>query len=187
MGEILPNFQIIFPLVGIKQGAALSLLMMKQHSTLAERTIIRDHPQMMSTLRPSGPSADLVKHDNAKVMCNKALLNTVERRGSNFVRLCGHHFWNVPKNGRVYADTAFLNLTSGVWTMGPQMTMARWAHTCSLVTNVTNGNKEIVIVGGRTHTSVVSDPGNCTLSDGTIVLREVEILDLQTNTYRAGK
>ena len=66
------------------------------------------------------------------------------------------------------------------------MTTARWAHTCSLVTR-DNGTREIVIVGGRSHTSVGSDPGNCTLSDGTIVLRDVEILDLQTNMFRAGK
>ena len=66
------------------------------------------------------------------------------------------------------------------------MTTPRWGHTCSLVTK-DNGNKEIVIVGGRSHLSVSSDPGNCTLSDGTIVLRDVDILDLQTKTIRAGK
>ena len=66
------------------------------------------------------------------------------------------------------------------------MTTPRWGHTCSLVTK-DNGNKEIVIVGGRSHISAGSDPGNCTLSDGTIVLRDVDILDLQTKTIRAGK
>ena len=66
------------------------------------------------------------------------------------------------------------------------MTTPRFGHTCSLVTK-DNRDREIVIVGGRSHTSVGSDPGNCTLSDGTIVLRDVEILDLQTNTIRPGK
>ena len=96
------------------------------------------------------------------------------------------HFFTAD-NARLYANTAFLNLTSQEWTSGPQMTTARWGHTCSLITK-TNGDKEIVIVGGRSHTSSGSDPpnDNCTIND-VITLRDVEILDLQTNTFRAGE
>lgn len=90
-------------------------------------------------------------------------------------------------NARLYANTAFLNLTSQEWTSGPDLTTARWGHTCSLITK-SNGDKEIVIVGGRSHTSSGSDPptDNCTIND-VITLRDVEILDLQTYTFRAGE
>ena len=90
--------------------------------------------------------------------------------------------------GRLYANTAFLNLTSQEWTSGPDLTTARWGHTCSLITK-SNGDKEIVIVGGRSHTDAgFSDPptDNCTINN-VITLRDVEILDLQSNTFRAGE
>ena len=47
-----------------------------------------------------------------------------------------------------YTNTAFLNLTSNVWTTGPSLTTARYYHTCSLVT-LASGEKEIVVVGGQ--------------------------------------
>ena len=46
-----------------------------------------------------------------------------------------------------------------------------------------------MIVGGRSHTDAgFSDPptDNCTIN-GVITLRDVEILDLQSNTFRAGE
>ena len=83
----------------------------------------------------------------------------------------------------IYNKTGFLNLTSQEWTDGPTMTTPRWGHTCSLVT-LDSGQKEIVIVGGRT--SAGNDPDNCTIGS-TITLRDVEILNLETNTIRPGK
>merc|ERR1712154_501443 len=62
------------------------------------------------------------------------------------------------------------------------MTTPRWGHTCSLVT-LDDGKKEIVIVGGRT--SAGNDPDDCTIGN-TITLRDVEILNLETNSIRAG-
>ena len=82
----------------------------------------------------------------------------------------------------VYTDTAFFDLTSEVWTAGPSMTTPRWGHTCSLVT-LDDGKKEIVIVGGRNGDD---DPDDCTVGN-VVTLRDVEILNLEDNSIRAGK
>ena len=81
---------------------------------------------------------------------------------------------SIPETDEFYTNTAFLNLTSNVWTTGPSLTNARYYHTCSLVT-LDSGEKEIVVVGG------VSTADNCTQ------LRDVEIINLDTNVVRAGK
>ena len=54
---------------------------------------------------------------------------------------------SIPATANIYSNTAFLNLTSNVWTTGPSLTTARYYHTCSLVT-LASGEKEIVVVGG---------------------------------------
>ena len=80
----------------------------------------------------------------------------------------------IPDDDNIYSDTAFLNLTTNVWTTGPSLSTARYYHTCSLVT-LDSGEKEIVVVGGEN-----KQLPNCT------TLSSVEIINLQTNTVRNG-
>ena len=75
-----------------------------------------------------------------------------------------------------YADTYFLDLTSNVWTPGPTMSYKRNFPTCSLITQQ-SGQKEIVIVGGQD----TARDNHC------MIQREVEILNLDTNTLRNGE
>ena len=75
-----------------------------------------------------------------------------------------------------YANTAFLDLTSNIWTPGPTLSYKRHGHSCNLVTQQ-SGDKEIVIVGGI-------DPAR---DQDCQVQREVEILNLDTMTVRNGK
>ena len=62
------------------------------------------------------------------------------------------------------------------------MTTPRWGHTCSLVT-LDSGEREVVIVGGR---NADADPDDCTVGS-VVTLRDVEILNLDANSMRAGK
>ena len=64
-----------------------------------------------------------------------------------------------------------------MWTTGPSLTTARYFHTCSLVT-LDSGEKEIVVVGGFNPDAMI---------DGCDRLRDVEIINLNTNVVRAGK
>ena len=86
----------------------------------------------------------------------------------------------IPDDDNIYSDTAFLNLTSNVWTTGPSLSTARYYHTCSLVT-LDSGEKEIVVVGGYNPDQILQSTDNCTN------LRSVEIINLDTNVVRAGE
>ena len=80
-----------------------------------------------------------------------------------------------------YSNTAFLNLTSNVWTDGPALSMPRYYHTCTLVTLSNGWEKEIVVVGGQNPDMLLQSSDNCTY------LRSVEIINLHTNQVRAGE
>ena len=75
-----------------------------------------------------------------------------------------------------YNNTYFLNLTSDSWTPGPTMNFRRMYPICNLVTQQ-SGEREIVIVGGQ-------DPAR---DNHCFIQKEVEILNLDTNTVRNGK
>ena len=80
-----------------------------------------------------------------------------------------------------YSNTAFLNLTSNVWTDGPTLSVPRYYHTCTLVTLSNGWEKEIVVVGGQNPDMLLQSSDNCTY------LRSVEIINLHTNQVRAGE
>lgn len=77
-------------------------------------------------------------------------------------------------NRTSYCATYFLDLTTKTWTQGPDMTHCRYYHTCSMITNATSGDREIVVVGGWDE----QRQGHCKY------IQEVEIFDLDTQQWR---
>ena len=77
---------------------------------------------------------------------------------------------------RIYCNTAYQNITSKTWTAGPLLTVCRRSATCNLITNSTTGHREVVVVGGTNKLRT-----DCT------DLKEVEIINVDTNEVRNGK
>ena len=80
-------------------------------------------------------------------------------------------------NRTSYCATYFLDLTTKTWTQGPDMTHCRYYHTCSMITNATSGDREIVVVGGWDEQR----------QDHCKYIQEVEIFDLDTQQWRNGE
>ena len=57
-------------------------------------------------------------------------------------------------------ETYFFDMASKSWTRGPDMSRARHAHTCNLVTHV-DGTQDIVIIGGM-------GDGSCTWGNNIV-------------------
>ena len=78
------------------------------------------------------------------------------------------------KNGRkAHCDSYFLDLNTKEWIPGPNITRCRHYHTCSLITNDTSGQREVVVVGGWDE----QERG----------IQEVEIINLDTLQVRNGE
>ena len=76
-----------------------------------------------------------------------------------------------------YCATYFLDLTTKVWTPGPNMTHCRYYHTCNMIINETSNQREIVVVGGLDQQR----------EDHCKYIQEVEIFNLDTLQWRNGE
>ena len=74
-----------------------------------------------------------------------------------------------------YCDTYFLDLTTGVYTPGPNMTLCRFGHSCDYIA----ATNEIIIAGGDQ--SRIQRP-NTTCNNNR--LRDVEIFSLDSGIIR---
>ena len=77
----------------------------------------------------------------------------------------------------VHCNVDFLDLASNQWTSGPTLTTCRYQHSCSLITNPSSGQREIVVVGGHNHL----------VTDCVGELNSTEIINIDTKTVRSGK
>lgn len=83
----------------------------------------------------------------------------------------------VSTNRTSHCDTYLLDLNTKQWTQGPNMTHCRFWHSCSLITNATSGEREVVIVGGTDQ----QRENRCQY------IKEVEIVNLDTMQVRNGE
>ena len=83
-----------------------------------------------------------------------------------------------PGNNRTsHCDTYLLDLNTKQWTQGPSMNHCRFWHSCSLITNATTGEREVVIVGGTDQ----QRENRCKY------IQQVEIVNLDTMQVRNGE